>query len=155
MLCGYFPYLTYAIPAIAGMLIMVPLIECGMSWAFGCYLSTALITLLIGENETKVLFMVFFGYYPILKLLIEKMKNQLFEWVLKLIAFNVAVLVCYYIMSFVYSISFDDLGELGRYGEIIFLALCNLVFVVYDIGFSRIASAYMVTLHDRVKRMLK
>ncbi len=155
MLCGYFPYLTYAIPAIAGLFMMVPLIECGVSWAFGSYIATALITLLIGETETKILFVILFGYYPILKSLIEKLKSFVLEWVLKLLCFNAAAIASYFIMSFMFSISFEDFGTLGEYGAYIFLALCNVVFVIYDIGISRVASYYVFALHDRIKKIIK
>ncbi len=156
MLCGHFlPTLTYAIPALAGLIMVVPLIECGVSWAFGCYVTSSLIIFLIGENETKILFVLLFGYYPILKLLIEKLKNIAVEWVLKLLVFNAAAIASYYIMSFIYAISFDDLGDFGRYGAYIFLGLCNIVFVVYDIGVSRIASFYISTMRNKLKKIIK
>ena len=34
MLTAYFPYLTYAVPAFAGLCIMAVLIEIGPKWAF-------------------------------------------------------------------------------------------------------------------------
>ena len=155
MMCGYFPYLTYAIPAVAGLLMIVPLIEAGTAWAFGTYAVAAVLSLLFGETETKVLFVIILGYYPILKAVIEKLRKPLLEWVLKLIAFNVAAVASYFVMSLVFSISFDDFGVLGQYGAYIFLALCNVVFVVYDIGISRVASYYIFALHDKVKKILK
>ena len=39
MLFSYFPYLTYAIPALTGLIIMIPVVETGKKWAFGAYLS--------------------------------------------------------------------------------------------------------------------
>ena len=35
MLLSYFPYLTYAVPAVAGLLIMITVIEAGYKWALG------------------------------------------------------------------------------------------------------------------------
>lgn len=156
MLMGYFPYMTYAIPAMAGLFIMVSLIECGVVWAFGTYISSAVIAFVVGEIETTILYILFLGYYPILKSLIEKIKNQVVEWVLKLVCFNAAAIAFYYILAIVVSpLSFDDFGVLGRYGAFLFLALCNVVFVLYDIGISRVASYYMYALHDRIKRIMK
>lgn len=155
MMAGYFPYLTYAIPAIAGLLMIVPLIEAGVSWAFGSYIVTSIITMLFGETETKILFVIIFGYYPILKSLIERINKNLIEWILKLLVFNTAAVTSYFIMSFIFSISFDDFGILGEYGAYIFLAICNVVFVIYDIGISRAASFYIFILHDKVKKIIK
>lgn len=155
MLTSYFPYLTYAIPAIAGLFMIVPLIECGVVWSFGTYIVSAVITFIVGETEAKILYVLFLGYYPILKSLIEKINRQTIEWVVKLVCFNLAAVAFYYVSSFLFSISFDDFASWGKYGALIFLALCNVVFVLYDIGISRIASYYMINLHDKVKRIIK
>lgn len=155
MLTSYFPYLTYAIPAIAGIFIMVPLIECGVPWAIFSYIASAAIVFFVGENEAKLLYILFLGYYPILKSVIERIKKQFVEWILKLLCFNAATLLFYYVASALFSISFDDLGSLGKYGAPIFLLLCNIVFVVYDIGISRVASYYMISLHNRIKRIIE
>ena len=155
MLTSYFPYLTYAIPALAGIFMMVPLIECGVAWAFGTYIASAAIIFITGETESKLLYVLFLGYYPILKSLIEKINKQAIEWVLKLICFNVAAVAFYYLSSMIFAVSFDDFGEWGKYGALIFLSLCNVVFVIYDIGISRIASYYIIALHDKVKRIVK
>lgn len=155
MLTGYFPYLTYAIPAVAGLLMMVPLIECGAGWSFATYTSSAVLIFIIGETESKILYILFLGYYPILKSLIERIRKQLVEWVLKLLFFNAAAVAFYYISSVLFAISYDDFGILGKYGAVIFLALCNIVFVLYDIGISRVASYYMFSLHDKIKKIIK
>ena len=155
MLTSYFPYLTYAIPALAGLFMMVPLIECGVSWGFGCYAASAVIVFITAETEAKILYVMLLGYYPILKSLIERINKQAVEWILKLVCFNVAAIAFYYISSALFAVSFDDFGEWGKYGALLFLALCNVVFVLYDIGISRVASYYMYALHDKVKKIIK
>ena len=155
MFVSYFPYLTYAIPAIAGLFMMVPLIECGVSWAFGTYIASSALIFITGETEAKILYILFLGYYPILKSLIEKKNKQAVEWILKLICFNIAAVAFYYVSSRLFAVSFDDFGEWGKYGALIFLAICNVVFVLYDIGISRVASYYIYALHDKIKRILK
>jgi len=155
MLTSYFPYLTYAIPAIAGLFMIVPLIECGAVWSFGTYVASGIIIFLTGEIQSKILYVIFLGYYPVLKSLIERINRQLVEWILKLLCFNLAAIAFYYASTVLFSISFDDFGQWGKYGAFIFLALCNVVFVLYDIGISRMASYYMFTLHEKVKKIIK
>ncbi len=155
MLTSYFPYLTYAIPALAGLFMMVPLIECGVSWGVGTYIASSAIIFITGETEAKLLYVLFLGYYPILKSLIERIKKQAVEWVFKLVCFNAAAVAFYYVSSMLFAVSFDDLGDFGKYGALIFLAICNVVFVIYDIGISRVASYYIIALHDKVKKIVK
>lgn len=155
MLTSYFPYLTYAIPALAGLFMMIPLIECGLKWSISTYVASSFIIFITGETESKILYVMFLGYYPILKSIIEKIDKQIFEWILKLLCFNIAAIAFYYVSTVLFSISFDDFGEWGKYGALLFLMLCNGVFILYDIGISRVASYYMFALHDKVKRIIK
>ena len=69
--------------------------------------------------------------------------------------FNAAAIAFYYVSTILFGISFDDFGEWGKYGAVLFLALCNVVFVLYDTGISRMASYYMFALHDKVKKIIK
>ena len=63
MLTSYFPYLTYAIPAIASIFVLIPTLEIGLKWGTLTYFVSAVIVLLVGEMEAKLLFTVFLGYY--------------------------------------------------------------------------------------------
>ena len=155
MLVSYFPYLTYAIPALAGIFIMVSFIECGAIWALGSYAASSVIVFITAETEAKLLYIMFLGYYPILKAIIEKIRNQVIEWMLKIAVFNVAAVSFYYVSSLLFSVSFDDFGNFGRYGAVIFLAISNAVFIVYDIGISRVAAYYAIVLHNKIKNIIK
>ena len=154
MLSSYFPYLTYAIPAAAGLFMMVPLIECGLSWAFGTYAVSAAIIFLTAETEAKLLYVLFLGYYPILKSSVERINKQIIEWLLKLAVFNTAVISCNFILKFIFSMPFGEFGLLGKSGYAVFLGLCNIVFVIYDIGISRVADVYIHRLHGKIKKIL-
>lgn len=155
MLTSHFPYLTYAIPALAGLFIMVSLIECGVVWSVGTYIASAVIIAIVGELEASILYIMLLGYYPIVKSLIERINKQLVEWIIKIFGFNIVAIGFYYVSSGLFNIPFDSFGNFGKYSSLVFLLLCNIVFVVYDIGISRVASYYMIKLHDRVKRILK
>lgn len=66
------PFLTYALPAAAGMLIVFMVIETDKKWAFGVYAAVAILgVLLVPDKEVAVMYIAFFGYYPILKAVME------------------------------------------------------------------------------------
>ena len=155
MLTSYFPYLTYAIPALAGLFMMIPLIECGVSWSMGTYIVSSAVIFITGEIEDKILYVMFLGYYPVLKSIIERINKQFIEWIIKLVCFNAAAIAFYFVSSKLFAVSFDDFGAWGRYGALLFLAFCNVVFVMYDIGISRVATYYMISLHNKIKNILK
>ena len=155
MLTSYFPYLTYAIPALAGLFVMVPLIEIGASFGVATYAVSAVLVMLFGEIEASLLYVFLFGYYPVLKAVIERVRHIALEWVIKFVCFNVAVITAYFVSSRVFAVSFEDLGILGQYGTVIFLLLCNIVFVLYDIAISRVSVFYMARLHPKIRKIIK
>lgn len=155
MLLSYFPYLTYAIPAISGLFIMVIVIEINRKWALMAYLASAILVFLMAEPESKLMYIGFLGYYPILKALIDGFRKPIIEWVIKIAVFNIAVILIYFIFSSIFSLSFEDFGVLGKYGALILLIIGNAVFVLYDIAVSRMAMLYMGMLHSRIAKFIK
>ena len=155
MLVSYFPYLTYAVPAIAGFFIFVIYMEVGNTYAVGGYVAAGFISLLFAEKEAAVMFLCLFGIYPIIKALVEKIKKQTAEWVIKLLFFNVMAVISYYITVYILGIPFDDFGKFSKYGVYVLWAVCNPVFVLYDISLSKMAVTYIMRVHPTVARIFK
>ena len=155
MLTAYFPYATYAIAALAGCSFAVITIEAGRKWALGSYIASAIITLLICEKEAAMLFVGFFGYYCILKGLIEEHFRGAIEWLLKFLSFNIAVIISYLVIVFVFDIPMDESGKLGDWFLGVLLALGNIVFWLYDIGLSRVIGMYIYKWHPKIAKIFK
>lgn len=155
MLVSYFPYLTYAVPAVAGLFIMVVVIEINCKWAFLSYLSASFLTFLFAETESKLMFICFFGFYPIIKCLIESINKPVIELLIKLVVFNICVITIYKLLAQIFMVTFEDFTVLKQYGEIILLVAANLVFVIYDISVSRMAAFYSETIHSKIAKLFK
>ena len=155
MLTGYFPYLTYAIPAVAGLAVMVVCIEIGIKYAVGTYIASAFLVLLTAEPETKILYVLLFGFYPIVKALVEKIGKPPIEWLIKFAVFNICIMTYYKLSVSILGISFDDFGAVGEWGTYVFWAAANVVFVLYDIAVSRIAMFYISRLHPKISKIFK
>ena len=64
---------TYALPCFAGLLTIAVVIEYKCKWAFGVFGVTAVLSFFLsGDKEAVVMFIALFGYYPILKNIIER-----------------------------------------------------------------------------------
>lgn len=153
---GLISTLTYAIPAMAGMLLIVISIEISPKFATVVYVAVSMLSLLVvADKEAAVMYAAFFGYYPIIKGFIEKKLNGVAEWIVKYVIFNIAVISAYFVVSKIFMISYEDLGSLGKYAMPIFLLICNIVFALYDIALTRILSAYIYNWRKYIKRMFK
>lgn len=129
MLLSYFPYLTYAVPAVAGLFIMVAVIEAGYKWALGAYAAASVLVFLFAEPEGKLLYICFFGYYPILKAVFDRRKSRIVEWFLKLAVFNAAIIAVYAVFARLFGVSLEEFGSSVNTASIFFccsamLCLC-------------------------------
>lgn len=153
---GIIPTLTYAIPAIAGALLMMLVVEINNKFALVVYVAVSILSLLmVADKEAAVMYVAFFGYYPIIKGVLEGKTKGAVTWILKYIIFNVAVISAYFIVSKVLLISFEDIDFLGKFALPLLLLLCNVVFAFYDIALTRLFSAYIYNWRKFVKRMFK
>ncbi len=155
MLCAYFPYLTYAIPAFAGLFIMISLLEIGNKWALLSYITSSALTILLCEKEAMLMYVFIFGYYPILKAFIERIKKPILEWLIKMLFFNLVIISVYLFIAGLFGIDLSKEIAIGKYMEYIILAMGNIVFVVYDITVSRMASFYIYLIRPKIHKLLK
>lgn len=152
MLVAYFPYFTYAVPALAGLCVMAVLIEYGIKWSILTYFCSAILTFLVAETESKIIYIAFFGFYPILKCIIEKLRVVVFEWILKLLTFNLCVVILFLVFSQLGLITFEDRG-IFLFSWVLLL-LGNVVFVFYDIAVSRLSEFYIYKIHPKIEKFL-
>jgi len=153
MMAAYFPYLTYAVPAIAGCLLIMLVVECGAKWAVIGYAVSALLVLLSAEPEAKLLYIGFFGYYPIVKEKIEQIGKRWIECIFKILIFNVAIIAVYFVVINVMGMPIDDMDGTFKYGTLFLLLAGNVCFVVYDVAVTRLIELYFNRLHPRIKNM--
>lgn len=154
MLLSYIPYLTYTAPAIAGVFMMIIAIELSQKWAYAAYFVSSVLVFLLAENEAKILYILFFGLYPIAKGSIERCRRRLPEYVFKFLLFNAAMLLEILASVYILGIPFDNGGFAGVYFYVVFAVAANIFFIVYDIALSRLVMLYMYRLHNRIKRLL-
>lgn len=156
ILGGIIPGLEYTVPAIAGMLLVIIVIEIGLRWAFLTYIGVALLTFFIVPNkESGLLFIAFLGYYPVLKSVLEtKLKKRYLQWMSKLIVFNIALAVYYRLVMWLVAAPelAESVDELGRYALYILAAAANAVFIVYDIALTRIINTYLKWFRKKIAR---
>ncbi len=155
MLTSYFPYLTYAIPALAGLFIMVAFIETDVKWAAVTYIASAVLVFFVAEPEAKLLYIMFFGYYPIIKALFERVRSRVLEYLFKFSSLNVALFLSYGVFAVIMDISIGDMGDFGKYTAVVLVISANIVFVLYDIAVSKMAQFYLLRIQPAVRKILR
>jgi len=146
------PVATYAAPALAGILMAVLVIEINKKWALAAYLVASVISVLIvPDKEAVALFVIFFGYYPVLKQWVElNIANRWLQLVIKILCFSAAAIVCYFIAIYILGISPEEFDIFGINLPILFLILGIVVFIIFDNALSGVIITYVNKLRDKL-----
>lgn len=147
------PVGTYAFPTFAGILLVIIVIEIGYSFALSVFAATALLSfLLVSDKEAALLYAMFLGYYPILKALIERIRNNVLQYAVKFALFNACMIGAFYIAVFLLSIPEESFNLFGVYLPWVFLIIGNVFFLFYDFCITRLVTLYLMKWHDKLNR---
>lgn len=152
MLSGIMPFGTFALPCFAGIILTAIVIEYGTAWALGAFAVVSVLSLLLSaDKEAGLFFVMIFGYYPILKNLIErKILSRIVQYILKFAVFNVAVIIASYIATFVLAVSDEEYTIFGLYVPWAFLVAGNLFLLLYDRAVSLFVIQYVQKLRGKI-----
>lgn len=152
-LTGVFPLLYLVFPMIAGVLLLIIVEEVGTQWAWVTYVTVSLLSLFVTyDKEAALIFIMFFGCYPIYQQFLVRIRPRLLRLAVKLLIFNVTM-VLYFRLN-VYVLGLDDLLEamedFGKYGGAIMLTILNPFFLMYDYSLSGLIRLYRGMLKPRI-----
>ena len=143
---GLFPFATYALPAIAGVLLCVIILELNARWALVVYLAVSFLSFLLSpDREAALFFFAFFGHYPTIKYVIECKVKGLPQYLLKFGVFNLCIVGTFAVLFYLLRIPnlLDEFGDLGKYGVILLLLMGNVTFGIYDFALTRLITSYL------------
>ena len=150
------PFMTYALPAIAGALTVFMVVEVDKKWASGVYAAVAILGMfLVPEKEVAVMYLALFGYYPIVKALIESKIPAVVCWLLKIILFEITMVVSYILMIKFMGVTIDEMDTLGKLAIPILLGAGTLAFIIYDFALTRLVSIYTRNWRKHFRRYFK
>lgn len=161
MMMTVVPFFIYALPAFAGVLIMLAVIEIDKKWAFGIYVAVCLVSIfIVPDKEAAVMYIAFFGYYPIVKALMESKLPRVAEYLLKFALFNVSVVAAYAVLMKFMGLSLDEMLGISnpsftKIGLVIMLVLANVMFIMYDFCLTKIVTLYLLRWQKRFRQLFK
>ena len=145
ILGSLFGVLDISMAVIASLFAIIAVIEYGGSAPWLVFAVTSVLSLMImPQNSSAWMYMLFFGYYAIIKEKLER-RNKILSWVFKELIFNAALAAIFVI------------GKLLLYKNtsepliiyIALIALCEMVFPIYDIALTRLISMYVYKIRNR------
>ncbi len=152
-LTGVFPLLYLVLPMIAGILMLIMVHEVGTPWALLTYLAVGLLSLFVTyDKEAALIFILFFGHYPITYRFLNKLPAKLLRLCAKLLVFNGCMVLYFYMNVYLFGLKdlLDAFEDFGRYGGIILLIAMNPFFLMYDYSLDGLCEIYRRNLKPRI-----
>lgn len=146
--------LGYTMPLVASLVMIILLDSISQKSALLTFISTSIISfILLNDKECVFLYILFFGYYPLIRDKINDIKPKFLSYLLKFITFNAAMVLTQILCVYVFGIPFDDM--LGKWGIVLFVLCLNLVFVVFDKLYTLLLKLYRIKLKKKVEKYIK
>lgn len=147
---GIMPLFLYVFPMICGLLMTILLDECGMKISLCAYIGVSIISFLISpDKEAALMYASLFGYYPMARHFIMKLKSKGLRLILKLALFNIAMIASYSILIKIIGLEAAGFGE-GKWMMAAFLVLGNFAFIAFDISLGRILLLYQLKFRGKL-----
>ncbi len=153
---GLVPFSSYLFPAMAGIVLIAVADEMGVKTALLVYAVVSVLAILIvPDQEAKLLFILFLGYYPMLKPVLEKLP-RLFSFFIKLAVFNGIIVAFYYITLYILGIPdiLEGWGDLGKYTIYAALGMANFTFIMYDFLLTQVLQIYRGWFRPKILRKI-
>ncbi len=146
--------LGYTMPLVASLIMIVLSDSVSKKSALLTFVSTSVISfVLLNDKECVLLYVLFFGYYPLIRDKVNDIKPEFLSYLLKFATFNVAMILVQILCVYVFGIPFDDM--FGKWGVVIFVICLNLVFAVFDKLYALLQKLYKIKLKKKVEKYIK
>lgn len=150
---GLLPMFVYVIPALCGAMLLVIAVEISSTWSYVTYAAVSVLCLLlVPDKEAALLYVFLMGFYPTLKLKLDKIKPTVVSYILKVLIYNLLIVLYYNITIRIISMSTlqEDMGDFGKYGVYIFWAITNVVFIIYDVAIGKLMILYLDWIRKKI-----
>lgn len=142
-LTGVIPSGRLGLLLIASFPVCAALMMYGWGWALGVFAVTAALSGILFPNTSILLYAVFFGYYPVVKSLLERLRSVWLSRLLKFLLYAVVFSAVYGLLS-----GRSPTGETALLPWYVLFLLGAAVFAVYDWCYSVVIRFYL----DKIAR---
>ena len=134
--------------AAASLFVAAAVIENGFLPGILVYAASSAVSFFVVPNKTPVLiFVLFFGYYPIVKIFSESIRSIIAQFAIKLVVFNLAL----FVLTYVFDIVIFSASWLSGRAYLLYI-LGNIVFIIFDYGVSKLIRFYKISISGKIRR---
>lgn len=144
LLANVIPSGRLALFAVASFPVCAALMLYGAGWSAGVFAVTGLLGFLLFPGVTAVGYAAFFGWYPIVKSLCERLHNKAIGWVLKGLCYTLAAVLYWFFAHELFA------GAAVQSWALLYL-IGLAAFFVYDWAYSLLIRLYL----EKIARFIR
>ena len=145
---------AYIAPLLSSLIMMIICDITDKKHAFITYAAVSIIcTAFLPDKECALTFAFFFGYYAIIKDVLERIKPKLLCFLIKLLIYNIGIISSQLLLIYAFGVPLDN--PWGRWGIVILIALANLVFIFYEFMLGAVIKLYNLKYKSRIEKLMK
>ena len=152
LLGGVIPLATFCCPALAG-LVLIPLVfDCGRTHAWSAWAAISLLGLMLCPDKEAALLFAFLGWYPVAKWPLEAKLPGWRSLPVKLLLWNACAGAMAAMIFFVFRMDqvIAEYREMSRAMLIVFAVLANVTLILYDRLLNTMAVVYVKKLRPKL-----
>ena len=139
-----FEMLDLTVAALASVCVILAYVEMGTKYALCVWAVSSILSLALLPSSAGIYFAMFLGFYPVVKIWVEKLKKVL-AYILKFLIFNLSITAV--LLSFRFILGLQD----GTPALFAVLYVCFNVFCfIYDVVLSRIIMLYIYKFRQKL-----
>ncbi len=147
---------AYTVPMLLGLISVMIKKTFGVGSAALVYAASSILSfILVPDKECVLMFVLFFGYYPIVKSYFDKIKIKPLRFLSKLLVFNTSIAVIELLCVYLFHIPFFEDGVFSYALLIGFAAAMNFTFIMYDYLLKIFLVLYEKKIEKRITKYLK
>ena len=150
---GVLPFASIACPVLASLVLIPVYAETGKKWSAVWFLGVAVLAALLAPDKESAVLFAFFGYYPMLRKYLNRLRPKPLRWAAKLAFCTGAVLAAYSLMIFVFRMEAlrAEFAQYETFLLAVLLVLANVTFAIYDVLIGRLEILYHARLRPKFR----
>lgn len=146
LMSSVFAVMDISLAGLAGLFLLPVVLECGYKYALCvCGVVSTLGLILCPNKEMPILFLCLLGYYPVLKIWLDK-KFHRSRWLvlLRLLLANISIGIAYGTMIKILGLNYvvEEFANTGRGILVLLFVLTNMAIVVFDLAMEQLCVLY-------------
>ena len=142
----FFDLLDITVAAVCALAVYILLIEAGLKYSFLVYLTSGVLCLIFSPMSSATLYFIgFFGYYPIIKTKLRKLKKHLRKLIC-LLLFNTSMIALMLLFKAVFALQNEPI-----YMYVLLLVTSNVFYFCFDYLLDVFTVIYFKKIRNKIK----